>query len=143
MDLIKHCILENCHETEQTSYLFSFPIENPETLHEWITQIPYLDLSQVDLKNSYLCENHFDTEQIKIKSDKELLPNSVPIHFPEAGGDQLKPDPMACRFCLKQFESGKSSIFIDGMIRKHFKNLTNSEVSYVIFEASPGKLIDF
>lgn len=139
VELMKVCLIKGCKSNESTSFLFGFPIEDPHQLNEWIEQIPFLDLSSVDLKNSFLCENHFDTEQIRIISDKQLLPNAIPSIFPSPDEDAAEPDPLACRFCLKTFDCSKSSIFIDSIIRRHFKILTNSEVS-VFFSYAIGNV---
>lgn len=131
------CIVIGCGGSEESSFLFPFPVQNDGLLHDWISRMSFLNFDEIDLQNIRICESHFQPELIKIKSEKTLLPDATPSIFrlPE-DGEQLEPNQLACRFCLKPFENKKDAISLDSTIKKHFKILTSSEVSlFTLFSA--------
>lgn len=78
----KRCVYKNCGTTSALSQkitFFSFPLKDSVKCRTWAQMAGYED---TNLKNKYLCENHFSTVYIsKTPRRTVLLPNAVPYHY--------------------------------------------------------------
>lgn len=134
-----NCVVPGCNSDESNSFLYGFPADDDRLLNEWITRMSFLNFEEIDVNHCKICENHFDTDNLEIKTEKKLLPHSTPSIFlslPDNPADQLEPNQLACRFCLKPFDNKKEAISLDSTIKKHFKNFTNAEVRNCLLDPS-------
>lgn len=80
----KHCVYKNCGNTSAFSQkltFFSFPLKDVEKCRLWARMA---GCEVLNLKNKYLCENHFNTIYIsKTPRRTVLLPNAVPYSHDE------------------------------------------------------------
>lgn len=113
------CVIPGCNSTEYTRRLFSFQID-------WLEKIEFLDLNQTNIKNTFICVDHFSPEEIIASSDfpNQLLPGAVPSNF-----NCIRDVPEnSCRFCLKTILNPTDKVLIDNTTKKYFKDLTSLEV---------------
>lgn len=80
----KHCVYKNCGNTSTFSTkitFFSFPLKDAEKCQHWARLAGCEDLN---LKNKYLCENHFSSIYISRTPRRTvLLPNAIPYRYDE------------------------------------------------------------
>lgn len=80
----KLCIYKNCGNTSaiaQKLTFFSFPLKDVQKCELWVEMA---GCEGINLKNKYLCENHFNIIYIsKTPRRTILLPNAVPYRYDE------------------------------------------------------------
>lgn len=82
----KYCVYKNCGSSSSSAFptrttFFSFPLKDVEKCRHWAFLAGCED---INLKNKYLCENHFSTIYIsKTPRRTVLLPNAVPYRHDE------------------------------------------------------------
>lgn len=85
----KHCIYRSCGNTSAFSpkvTFFSFPLKDVEKSQHWARLAGCDDLN---LKNKFLCENHFSVIYIsKTPRRTILLPNALPYRYDENLNDE-------------------------------------------------------
>lgn len=106
-----------------------FPIsikEQPEN-HQHIIEMPLT----VEQPNQIESLQQYQTQEDQVQSNfgPELVEEIQQVKESETVEDSG----FACRFCLRGIQDSDDSIMIDGSIKKHFKNLTNIEVSFLKF----------
>lgn len=116
-----NCAIPGCLSTEHSKQLFRFPDKNPSLLNQWQDEIPVLDLMKLNLIKSFICEDHFESDQIEIGKNfiKQLIPEAVPSLSKCLNSIDLG----SCRFCLEKLPNEASKINIEDKIRKDFEDL--------------------
>lgn len=82
----KYCVYKNCGSSSSSAFptkttFFSFPLKDVEKCRHWAF---LAGCENINLKNKYLCENHFSTIYIsKTPRRTVLLPNAVPYRHDE------------------------------------------------------------
>ncbi|XP_055315618.1 uncharacterized protein LOC129575706 [Sitodiplosis mosellana] len=80
----KHCVYRNCGNSSAFSpkiTFFGFPLKDVEKCQHWVRMAGCGD---INLKNRYLCEEHFSTIYIsKTPRRTVLLPNALPYRYDE------------------------------------------------------------
>lgn len=80
----KHCVYRDCGNSSAFSpkiTFFSFPLKDVEKCKHWAKRS---GCEEINLKNKYLCENHFSTIYIsKTARRTVLLPNAMPYSYDE------------------------------------------------------------
>lgn len=80
----KHCVYRNCGNSSTFSpkiTFFGFPLKDVDKCHNWAR---LAGCEEINLKNKYLCENHFSTVYIsKTPRRTVLLPNALPYRYDE------------------------------------------------------------
>lgn len=78
----KHCVYRNCGNTSVCApklTFFGFPLKDAEKSAAWAKNA---GCEEMNLKNKYLCENHFSTIYIsKTPRRTVLLPNAMPYRY--------------------------------------------------------------
>ncbi|XP_031618773.1 uncharacterized protein LOC116337933 [Contarinia nasturtii] len=80
----KQCIYRDCDNTNLYTpdlTFFGFPVKDVQKCNLWV-ELSGCD--EVNLKNKYLCQNHFDQKYISKSARRTvLLPNAVPFRYNE------------------------------------------------------------
>lgn len=124
------CIVSGCSSTDTTKSMFGFPKHDLNLLELWFNEIPNLDVNQLDLDVSCICEDHFRPEEIvsSFSYFKDLVDEAVPSRFNCLKNVNLN----VCRICLQTKHYGER-IKINESIKKNFKYLMGADVSSLVF----------
>lgn len=122
--MLKRCVIPDCSLEGDFSEFFPFP-KDLKFLDQWISKLPLLNISSLNLKSAEICEHHFNPKELKdgLGFQKELLKNAIPEYFPS--NEEI--DWESCRFCLKKLEGGK--LPLDDLIKTHYQNLMQEELN--------------